>query len=373
MIDEIPLYNQPVVIDNGSAVVKAGFCGEEKPRCMEYSLIGDANYNKIMVGGLECDSFVGNKAQRLRGLLKLKHPMERGVVSDWDDMELLWSHILFDSLQLTSGMEHPLLITEAPLNPESNKEKMLEVFFETFNIPAICVSIPGVLSLYASGRTTGCVVDCGEGYCSSVPVCEGYTLASSIKRINLGGIDVTEQLQFQLRKESGVWLFSSGERELVRTMKEKSCYVSLNQLMDEEKFTFEPGKMNTNFKLPDGNMLTLSKSRFRAPEILFQPQIIASEEPSLPEMCLQSILSVDVELRPRLMSSITLSGGTTMFRGFGDRFLQELQISTCKKSNIRILAPPERKYTAWIGGSMLAGLTTFRKMLATKSDWREHH
>ena len=60
MIDEIPLYNQPVVIDNGSAVVKAGFCGEEKPRCMEYSLIGDANYNKIMVGGLECDSFYFN-------------------------------------------------------------------------------------------------------------------------------------------------------------------------------------------------------------------------------------------------------------------------------------------------------------------------
>ncbi|QLL32758.1 hypothetical protein HG536_0D02800 [Torulaspora globosa] len=372
MTDAIQLYNQPVVFDNGSAVIKAGFCGEERPKCLEYSMVGDATHTKATSGGLAHDTYVGNKAQNLRGLLRLRYAVERGVVSSWDDMELIWSHVLYDSLQLENRNEHPLLMTEAPLNPHSNREKIYEVLFEKFNFPAICVSLPAVLSLYASGSTTGCVLDCGDGYCSSVSIYKGYTLSSTIRRTNLGGRDITEQLQYHIRSESGPWLFSSSEREMVRIMKEKGCYISPDPRKEAEDYQFGSDQLSKKFKLPDGKVLALKESQFRAPEILFRPDITGIEEDGLPEMVLHSISNVDLELRPELLSKIVLSGGSTMFPGFGQRMLKELQGLTHKKANIRLIAPPERKYSAWIGGSVLASLTTFNRMLTTQSDWQDN-
>lgn len=371
MTDVPLLYNQPVIFDNGSAVIKAGFCGQERPKCLEYSIVGDTTHNKATTGALAQDRYVGNKAQNLRGLLKLRYAMERGVVSNWDDMELIWSHIFYDSLQLENGNDHPLLMTEAPLNPGSNREKMYEVLFEKFSFPAICLAIPAVMSLYASGSTTGCVLDCGDGYCSSVSVYNGYTLSSSTLRSNLGGADITQQLQHQIREESGPWLFSSSEREMVRIMKEKGCFISLDIKEDEEHYRFDGEQLGKKFRLPDGKTLTLGQSQFRAPEILFQPHIAGSEEVGIPEMVLHSVSKVDLELRPELLSKIVLSGGSTMFPGFGARTLKELRRLTQGKANIRLIAPPERKYTAWIGGSVLASLTTFSKMLTTRSDWQD--
>lgn len=372
MTDAGLLYNQPVVLDNGSAVIKAGFCGEERPKCLEYSMVGDAFHSKPSVAGFNQEKFVGNKAQNMRGLLQVRYAMERGVISSWDDMELIWSHIFFDSLQLDSSSDHPLLITEAPLNPSSNRETMLEVLFEKFSFPAVCVTMPAVLSLYASGGTTGCILDCGDGYCSAVSVYKGYTLSSSVKRINLGGSDVTQQLQYGIRRESGPWFFSSSEREMVRIMKEKGCYVSLDPRKDEDHYQFGDDQPGKKFKLPDGQVLTLGQSRFKAPEILFQPHLAGSEEVGVPEMVLHSILRADLELRSELFSKILISGGSTLFSGFGARVLKELRPLTQNKSSIRLVAPPERKYTAWIGGSILANLTTFSKMLTTESDWRDN-
>lgn len=373
MINNSILYNQPVVIDNGSGLIKAGFSGEDKPKCFEYSLVGDAKYDKVMVGGLASDRFVGNKAQELRGLLRLRYPIEHGVVTNWNDMELIWSHILHNSLQLQSVEEHPVSITEAPLNPRRNRDEMCQVLFEALDVPAVYVSNPAVLSLYASGRITGCVLDCGDGYCCSVPVYEGLTLSPSIRRMDIGGRDVTEQLQFQLRKETGMSLFSSSEREVVRTIKEKACYVAIDPKQEEEKFSFDAEKMGAKFKLPDGNSITVENSRFRAPELLFHPQIIGSECCGLPKMCLETVSKVDLDLRPSLLSSVILSGGTTMLPGFGERMLKELQILTQEKSNIRLLAPPERRFTTWIGGSILASLSTFQRILMSRSDWEEDH
>ena len=131
--DSYALYNQPIVIDNGSGIIKAGFSGEERPKALEYSLVGHTKYDKVMLEGLQGDTFVGNNAQRLRGLLKLRYPIKHGVVEDWDSMELIWSYVLNDVLQLQNIEEHPLLITEAPMNPLKNREAMAQVLFETFN------------------------------------------------------------------------------------------------------------------------------------------------------------------------------------------------------------------------------------------------
>lgn len=368
------IYNQPVVLDNGSSVIKSGFSGQNKPQCFEYNLIGTPKYEKVMLTNAISNNdltYIGNRAQKSRGLLRLRHPMNRGIVENWDDMETLWSHTFNDILKINDFDEHPLLITEAPLNPEKNRDKMCEVFFEKFDFAAVYIANPSTLSLYASGRTTGCVLDCGDGYCSSVPIYEGFALPSSIRRIDVGGRDVTEQLQFQIRKYTGISLYSSSEHEIVRNVKEKACYVSTDFAHDEDMSNLNPEKIRCQFKLPDGKDLILDKARFRAPEILFRPQIMGLEYDSVSDMCFESISKVDLELRPKLFSSIILNGGSTMFRGFGDRLLKELQIRTGNKNLIKIIAPPERKYTSWIGGSILTGLSTFKQLWMTKAEWQE--
>ena len=177
--------------------------------------------------------YIGNLAQENRGLLKLTYPIEHGIVNNWDDMEKLWYHTYSQDLKIQSE-DHPLLITEAPLNPRSNRNKMCQILFENFNIPCIYVSIQAVLSLYASGRTTGVVIDSGDGVSHIVPVYEGFSLPPSIKRMDIAGRDITESLSFNIRRMSGISMKSSSELEIVRLMKEQCCFVSKDPVRDEK-------------------------------------------------------------------------------------------------------------------------------------------
>ncbi|CAM9015490.1 unnamed protein product [Wickerhamomyces anomalus] len=366
------LLNQPIVIDNvsfhasllpfiaisnaylqGSGTIKAGW----------------PKYSKVMAGALEGDTFIGNKAQENRGLLRLRYPIEHGIIQNWDEMQQIWSSVLQNDLK-SSLEDHPVLMTEAPLNPKRHREKCAQIFFETYNCPALYMSIQAVLALYASGRTTGVVLDIGDGVSHSVPVYEGFSLPNAIKRIDVAGRDVTEQLQLLLRK-NGYLLQTSAEKEIVRLIKEKTCYVSLDPKKDEKDWlssvfdyeTAQSGNKNTEqYKLPDGKTIEVGAERFRSSEILFQPEIIGSEFPGVQEMVFDSINKVDLDLRNSLYQSIVLSGGTTLLKGFGDRLINELKLMTPKGTKIKIFAPPERKYSTWIGGSILAGLSTFRRV-----------
>ncbi|CCK71779.1 actin-related protein 1 KNAG_0H03650 [Huiozyma naganishii CBS 8797] len=369
------LYNQPVVLDNGSAILKAGFSGDETPAILEYTMAGKPRYKKVMTTGLEDRTFVGNEAQRLRGLLALRRPISRGEVTNWDDMELLWSHIFYSKLQLGQGNsqigDHPLLITEAPLNSTKNRETMCEILYETFNFDALYVAHPAVLSLYATGQTTGCVLECGEGYSASTPVYQGFALPSSIRRIDIGGRDITQELQFYIRKSTGLSLFSNSEQEIVRTIKEKANYVALDYKFEEEKFFIHERENTSTVKLPDGQELTFGKGKYRTSEILFQPQLIGSECVSVPEMLLESINKVDMDLRTQLLENIVLSGGTTMLKGFDQRTMSETKKMLPKHTKVKIRSLAERSYIAWIGGSILSGLYGFRNLWLTREMYEE--
>ncbi|KAG6462127.1 alpha-centractin [Manduca sexta] len=359
------IVNQPVVIDNGSGVIKAGFAGDQIPKCRFPNYIGRPKHVRVMAGALEGELFVGPRAEEHRGLLSIKYPMEHGIVTDWNDMEKVWNYIYSKDQLSTFSEEHPVLLTEAPLNPRRNREKSAEVFFETFNVPALFLSMQAVLSLYATGRTTGVVLDSGDGVTHAVPIYEGFAMPHSIMRVDVAGRDVTRYLRLLLRKE-GVNLRTSAELEIVKAIKERACYLSPNPLKEE---TLETER--AQYTLPDGTQLEIGPARFRAPEVLFRPDLIGEECEGLHEVLMFAIQKSDMDLRKVLYQNIVLSGGSTLFRGFGDRLLAEIRRLAPKDMKIRISAPQERLYSTWIGGSILASLDTFRKMWVSKREYDE--
>lgn len=357
------IANQPIVIDNGSGVIKAGFAGDQIPKYHFPNYVGRPKHIRVMAGALEGDIFIGPKAEEHRGLLNIKYPMEHGVVRDWNDMERIWQYIYSKDQLQTFSEEHPVLLTEAPLNPRRNREKSAEIFFETFNVPALFISMQAVLSLYASGRTTGVVLDSGDGVSHSVPIYEGFAMPHSIMRTDIAGRDVTAYLRLLLRKE-GFNFHSSSELEIVRTIKERTCYLAINPQKEE---SLEGERMQ--YVLPDGSMLEVGPARFRAPELLFRPDLVGEECEGIHEVLAFAIQKSDMDLRRILYSNIVLSGGSTLFKGFGDRLLSEVKKIAPKDIKIRISAPPERLYSTWFGGSILASLDTFKKMWVSKKEY----
>lgn len=352
---------QTIVIDNGTGVCKAGFAGDDLPQAVFPSIVGYSQHHGGIVGDIR-DYYVGEEALSRRGALRMSYPIEHGIITNWDDMEKMWHYTFYNELRV-SPEEHPVLLTEAPLNPRSHRQRMTQIMFETFNVPALSINIQAVLSLYATGRTTGCVVDSGDGVTHTVPIYEGYALPQAIARLDFAGRDLTDYLM-KLLTDRGYSFTTIAERGIVQDMKEKLGYVALN-------YPTESSAIEQSYELPDGTSISLGNERFRCPEVLFQPFLIGKEVDGIHNCVFQSIMKCDICIRRELYPNIFLSGGTTMFPGIAERLHRELTNIAPANTRISVIAPPERKYSVWIGGSILGSLSSFQQSWITKEEYDE--
>ena len=355
---------QPIVIDNGSGYCRAGFSGEEGPRSLIPSYVGYPKYDKTIIDDYKKDFYVGNDASNKIGILNFSYPIEHGVVTNWEDMEKIYDHIFKNELNVES-IEHNVLLTEPLLNPKKSREKSAQIMFETFQIPGLTFAIQPLLSLYSEGKYTGFVVDSGEGLTQFAAVYDGYALSHAMTKINLSGGDITNYMLNFLKNNNQI--FSIDEKEIAREIKEKTCYVTLD--FEEELKSFKP----FDYILPDGNHIIIKDQRIRSTEALFNPSIIGKNGNGISQTCYDMILKCNNDIKKDLYNSIILAGGYTLFNGFPERFSKEMKflVPESMKEEVKVIFSPERKFSVWIGSSILSSISIFISEWITKKDYEE--
>ncbi|CAG8603108.1 1057_t:CDS:2 [Ambispora gerdemannii] len=357
-----------VIIDVGSDTCKVGFTGQDSPHKIFPTILGNEKYHTLT--GEEPTTYIGEEAQHKRGILSIRNPVQNGIITNWDDIETIWQYAFTHKLEVIAE-EHSVLLTEVSLNPREKRERAAMIMFETFNVPSFYLAIQAVLALYAIGLRSGTVLNSGHGITHVVPVYEGASISHGFQGIQVTGHDLDTYLA-TLLLERGHSLNTTADHEILQLTKEAVCFVS----QDYEKAIGNPEEWNnfeTTHELPDGKIIVVNNERFRVPEALFKPKLLGLEDLGIHEAIAKSVSLCDVELQKLLMENIVLAGGSTLFPGVVERLHKELDIlmPPTLHAKSKILAPEERKNSAWLGGSIVAALSTFQDMCISKAEYEE--
>ena len=298
----------------------------------------------------------------------MAQPIYRGGIQSWEDMEDLWEYIFTNELRVSSENQ-ACLVTETPLNPKADREKTTEIFFEKFGVPALYIGNQGALSVYTSGVLSGLVLESGEAVTHAIPVYQGFALPHATLKLNLGGMDLTEYLSQLMELRYHTTYRSLAQRDMLTDLKETLCYVAIDY-RQEYALSNQESSLEANYRLPDDTVITVGKERFKCGEALFQPAMMGRRTEGLHELVFSAVMKTAVDVRPILLKSVVLAGGNTLFRGFDERLSKELGFVTTEE--VHVVAKPERKFSVWIGGSILSSLSTFQQMWIPRSDFDEY-
>ena len=357
-----------IIIDCGSSAAKAGFSGENNPRISVPNVVGKPKRGAAVGIRSEKDSYIGEDAQQKRAVLNLCNPIERGIITNWDDFEIYFEYILRDGLKLSNiSSNYSILLTEVLHNPSRNREKLTELMLEKFLFKSFFLAPTPPLALYGYGIYSGVVLDSGEGQTQIVPVYEGFAMRYGSRYIPMGGSDVNLMIQYLLQTNSTCCQYfqKSKDRDFLTDIKEELCYVAVNYKEEIRKHA-RPSKI---FRLPDGNHIELGSELFRCTECLFEPTILDIRTGGIHENIYRSIQLSDPSIKHILYDHIVLSGGNTLFPGLQQRLATEIKHMAEPNAIVRVLAKPDRKNSAFLGASLLSSLTRFKEMSITYPEY----
>lgn len=382
------------VLDNGSGVIKAALGSKRKPR-LYHAYVGRPKYARVMAGTRQSTIFAGRRCRELRGVLRLEYPTTSGIVSDWDAMERLWRAVYGD--QGVDANRHRVLVTEPPLGLLENRRRTAEIFLEVFRAPSICFQTPHMLGLFASGRTTGLVIDSGDTQTSAVPLYEGKFDPCTVRRIPIGGRHVTQYLRKLLRRDAHNFV-STSELEVVKNIKEKMCFTAevacatawgtgadhRKRARNDATVGRDPST-GCEWKLPDGRKLWIGSGARIAPELLFQPTLMGFRSRPVHEMAVDAVQSCEVEQRRAIYKYTRLLGGNTLSKGFSKRLAHEiatllggLSASSSVDSSViplsrRLISNLPLENVHWTGGALLSEMSSiFPDMSVTRAQLAEY-
>lgn len=283
----------------------------------------------------------------------------------------IWKYVFYKELRVKSTEEYSIVLTEVALNPKSHREKMAEIMFESFQVPALYITNPAVLALYASGRTEGLVFDCGEDVSCAVPItqmsADSFECLSAIERQDVagGGIDNYLFTKLVTKRETRFIDYYTA-----REIKEQCCYVASDIKKENDSYK------NKTHQLPDGTVVNLGRECFTCPEALFYPYLsplrLTYGVHRMIERSLARCGQQDEALQKRLYTHVVLAGGCTMLPGFSARMAAELTAIAPPNTAVKVIAPPERKCSSWIGGSIIASISFSEKNFISKADYKEY-
>lgn len=424
-----------IVLDLGSHTCKAGYAGEDAPKAVFPSVVGSIEQTGMadavkVEGDLESSDakmnvkidsekskskrklYVGSQALGYRrDFMEVIPALKDGIVADWDVVDSIWDHAFRERL-LIDPKEHPILLAEPSSNSQQQRERAAELMFESHKVPALFLAKNAVLTSFASGRPTSLVVDCGGGSTTVAAVHDGYVLQKAVVSSPIGGEVLTDCLMRFLeskgilvkprysfkRKEARPGEFQIVDLDfpnttasykrysqmlIVNDFKEAVCRVP-DTVFDETSYSNIP---TTSYELPDGQILEFGADRFKFPDLIFNPSLLQTMPHmekldnlghslrGLPQMVIESINKCDVDIRRELFSSILLAGGTASMQQMKERLEKDLMEEAPQAARVKVLASGnaiERRFSVWIGGSILASLGSFQQMWFSKAEYEEH-
>uniref|UniRef100_A0A672RPW5 Actin-like protein 6A n=1 Tax=Sinocyclocheilus grahami TaxID=75366 RepID=A0A672RPW5_SINGR len=413
-----------LVFDMGSYSVRAGYAGEDCPKADFPTVIGVTLDREDGSTPMETDGEKGksgttyyidtNQLRVPRENMEVMSPLKNGMIEDWDSFQAILDHTYKMHFKSEPSL-HPVLMSEASWNTRAKREKLTELMFEHYNIPAFFLCKSAVLSAFANGRSTGLVLDSGATHTTAIPVHDGYVLQQGIVKSPLAGDFMSMQCR-ELFQELGVeivppyviaskvriaqlkcskkiregtpasWKKKEKLPQVNRSWHNYMCntviqdfQASVLQVSDSSYDEQVAAQMPTvHYELPNGYNCDFGAERLKIPEGLFDPSnakgLSGNTMLGVSHVVTTSVGMCDIDIRPGLYGSVVVTGGNTLIQGFTDRINRELSQKTPPSMRLKLIAnntTVERRFSAWIGGSILASLGTFQQMWISKQEYEE--
>jgi actin, other eukaryote len=373
-----------LVGDIGSSFSKFGYAGEDTPRHVCTSNVGTTSSNTFFVGD--------DDATYPRPNMSVRNPIcnwsdvkssKNSEIKDWDVVQTIWENVMTKAKLTADRLEHPVMLVEPTLNPISKRVKYLKMMFETFSIPAAYLGQDTVLASYAAGRSSGLVMLFGGGGRQIVPIWDGYALLRSCDMTQSGGRRITTALVDSLRsRKIGVRpMYEIRQPNMVSTLHETYRGFLRHEIArDIKETTFKiaetsvavdkSSKGSSLYHLPDRTQIDISAESTSLPELILGGKKTGS---SIADTVFQVVENCPAETRRSILQNVVVQGGSSLFRGMSQRLSKELErrIPSSHKARLVVPSPHERKFSCWIGGSILSSLGSFQQNWISKAEFEE--